>query len=71
MNDVLTVVFYVFNGKDLISHKTNVVPAIGDTVSLVVGGDAKLFQVEGRTYTPQPNGMVVRIELVEFDPYWR
>lgn len=71
MNDTMTVVFYVFNGKDLVSHKTNVVPAIRDIVSLVVGGETKLFQVEGRTYTPQANGMVVRIELVEFDPYWR
>lgn len=71
MNDTMTVVFYVFRGNDLISHKTNVVPATSDVVSLVVGGETKLFQVEERTYTPQTNGMIVRIELVEFDPYWR
>lgn len=70
MNDALTVVFYVFEGKDLISHKTNAVPCPRDMVSLVVGGETKLFEVKGRTYTPQTNGMIVRIELAEFDPKW-
>ena len=70
MSDVFTVVFYVFEGNDLISHKTNTVPAISDMVSLVVGGETNLFEVKERTYTPQTNGMTVRIELVEFDSKW-